>query len=91
MTDLEEETRNENPMKILGMIIPALPSIIFRCSGEYLRFRSKARKGGYLFQNELMNQGVDKTTALKLTEIYLEGSYLFRYLFALRRLNSPNK
>jgi hypothetical protein len=91
MTDTRERARNDNPMKIFGMIIPSLPSILFRCSGEYLRFRSKARKGGYLFQNKLIDQGVDRNTAERLTEIYLDGSNFFKYLFAIRPSNRLNK
>jgi hypothetical protein len=91
MTDTGERTRNDNPMKIFGMIILLLPSILFRCCGEYLRFRAKARKGVYLFQNQLIDQGVDKITAEKLTEIYLEGSNVFKYLSALRQSSGPNK
>jgi hypothetical protein len=86
-----ERTRNENLLKILGMTIPALPSIMFRFSGEYLRFRSKARKGGFLFQNQLISRGVDRATAEQLTEIYLEGSNLFKILFTLRQPTRPGK
>lgn len=91
MTNTREGARNDNPMKIFGMIIPMIPSILFRCSGEYLRFRSKARKGGYFFRNKLIDQGVDTITAERLTEIYLDGSNFFKYLFALRRLDKSNK
>jgi hypothetical protein len=83
--DTVKGTRNEDPLKILGTIIPAIPSILFRFSGEYLRFKSKARKGGFLFQNQLINQGVDRATAEQLTEIYLEGSHLVKILFSFRQ------
>jgi len=83
--DTAEESRNENPLKLLGAIIPALPSILFRFSGEYLRSRSKARKGGFLFQNQLIGQGIDRVTAEQLTEIYLEGSNLVKILFSFRQ------
>jgi hypothetical protein len=91
MTDPENGARNDNPMKILGMIIPALPSLMWRFSGEYLRFRSKARKGGHLFEQQLIDHGVDGATAEKLTEVYLEGSNIFRALFAARQSNRQNK
>jgi len=90
MTDATKKTRNVNPMKILGMIIPSLPSILFRFSGEYLRFRSKANKGGCVFHNELIYQGLDASTAKSLTEVYLEGSNILKYVFSLRGWNNSS-
>jgi hypothetical protein len=87
MTETIKEMRNENPMKILGMIILSLPSILFRFAGEYLRFRSKANKGGSIFQNELLSQGLDESTAKSLTEVYLEGSNFIKNMTSLRRWN----
>jgi hypothetical protein len=87
MTDITEGTRNGNPMKILGIIIPVLPSILIRFSGEYLRFRSKATRGGRIFQNELLDQGIDETAAKNLTKIYMDGSNILKYMFSFRNKN----
>jgi len=87
MTEVKGEARIEDPMKIIGMILPSLPSLMFRCSGEYLRFRSKARTGGLLFQNKLIDQGIDKITAERLTEVYLDGSNFLKYMFSFRLIN----
>jgi hypothetical protein len=82
MTETREATRN--PVKILGILIPLLPSLILRFAGEFIRFKSRAQKAGRIFQDELLRQGLDKTTAERLTGFYLEGSDLFKLLQALR-------
>jgi hypothetical protein len=74
----------ENPLKILGFLIPLLPSLILRFGGEFIRFKSNAQKGGRVFQDELLRQGLDETTATRLTAMYLEGSNLFVLLRSLR-------
>ncbi len=76
------ETGKDDPLKILGMIIPMIPSFIFRFSAEYLRFRSGAQRGGRLFKNKLIDNGIDSITAEQLTEIYLDGSNFLKYLYA---------
>lgn len=80
------ETRGakRNPVKSLGILIPLLPSLILRFAGEFIRFKSRAQKAGRIFQDELLRQGLDKTTAERLTAFYLEGSDLFKLLQALR-------
>ncbi len=76
------ETGNDDPIKILGMIIPMIPFLLFRFSAEYLRFRSSVQRGGRLFQNKLIDHGIDSITAEQLTEIYLDGSNFLKYLYA---------
>jgi hypothetical protein len=88
MTETIEEARNENPMKILGMVILSLPSLLFRFTGEYLRFRSKANKGGNVFHHELLSQGLDESTAKNLTEVYLEGSNFIKNMTSFRNWNN---
>jgi hypothetical protein len=82
MTETRETKRN--PIKILGILIPLLPSLILRFAGEFIRFKSRAQKAGRIFQDELLRQGLDKTTAERLTSFYLEGSDPVRLLQALR-------
>jgi len=69
-----------NPLRILGFLIPLLPSLILRFGGEFIRFKSNAQKGGRVFQDELLRQGLDETTATRLTAMYLEGSDPFKLL-----------
>lgn len=76
----EEENRNPNPVRLFGMILPSLPSLMFRFGGTFLRFKREAKKGGRIFQKELIKQGLDKATAAELTEIYLEGGNLLQYM-----------
>jgi len=75
-----EEEQSVNPMKLVGIVISRLPSLLFRSAGELLRFRAKARKAGRIFQDELCQQGVDPEVAEQLTGVYLEGSNPLSYL-----------
>jgi hypothetical protein len=80
----ETTTEQRDIPRMLGFIIPLLPSLIFRFGGEFLRFRSQARKGAGVFQDELVRQGIDETTAARLSSLYLEGSDPFKMLRSLR-------
>lgn len=80
----EEETREVNPIKLFGIILPSMPSLLFRLSGTLLRFKSNAKKAGKVFQNELIKQGIDKKTADELTSIYLEGSSISNFIQNIR-------
>jgi len=82
MTETREAKRN--PVKIIGLLIPLIPSLILRFAGEFIRFKSRAQKAGRIFQDELLRQGLDKTTAERLTAFYLEGNEPFKLLQALR-------
>lgn len=80
MTEHEEQAWN--PMKLVGIVISRLPSLLLRSGGELLRFRSKARKAAKIFHHELLDQGVDKGTADHLTQFYLDGSNPLAFLRA---------
>jgi len=84
MVEHPTEKKNPNTIKIFGMVLPLLPGMIFRFGGSFLRFKGAAKKGGSIFQRELINQGIDEVTAEKLTEDYLEGSNLMKYIQFLR-------
>ena len=73
-----------DPVKIVGLLIPLLPSLVLRFGGEFIRFKSRAHKAGRIFQDELLRQGLDKPTAERLTALYLEGSDPFKLLQAIR-------
>ena len=75
------EGRGSRPIRIFGIILPALPAILFRFGRVFLKFKIEAKKGGRIFHKELMRQGIDKKTATELTEKYLDGSNLSKYLF----------
>lgn len=85
MTEEVEEKMNVSPIRLFGMILPSLPTLMFKFGGVLLRFKRDAKKGGRIFQKELMSQGLDATTAAALTDIYLESSKLMHYLSFLRR------
>lgn len=76
----KKEQAANNPMKIFGALLPYLPVLLVRFSGVFLRFRRQAKKSGRIFQRELRHQGIDKETAAALTEVYLEGSHLLKYI-----------
>ena len=77
---MSEKVVEERPIKFLGFLLPSLPRIILRCTGTFLRFRRDAKKAGKVFKKELIDQGIDKQTATELTDIYTEGSDLFKLI-----------
>ena len=70
-------------IKLFGMMIPSLPSLMFRFTGTFIRFKSDANKAGKIFKKELIKQGIDKETAAELTGIYLESSHIKKYIQGL--------
>ena len=74
-----EEKRNVNS-ELFSIILPLIPNLLLKSGWAFVRFKMDAKKGGSIFQKELMNQGLDKTIATKLTDIYLEGSNLLHSL-----------
>ena len=84
MNKHNEGTRDADPIKWLGMFLPFLPSLMLKSGGAFLRFKRQAKKGGKVFQKELIDQGIDKKTAAELTQTYTEGSELLRSLMNLR-------
>ncbi|MCX6664787.1 MAG: hypothetical protein NT038_01815 [Euryarchaeota archaeon] len=84
MAEHGTEKKNPNMIKMFGMVLPLLPGMIVRFGGSFLRFKGAAKKGGSIFHRELLNQGIDEATAEKLTEEYLEGSNLMKYIQFLR-------
>ena len=82
---MTESTAGQRDLpKMLGFLIPLIPSLLFRFGGEFIRFRFRARKGASIFQEELLRQGLDETTAASLASLYLEGSDPFKILRRLR-------
>ena len=84
MTKEIERQKSRGGFRILGMIIPSLPSLVFRFGGVLLKSKREARKGGKIFQKELISKGLDTTIAVALTDIYLESSSLTHYIDFLR-------
>jgi hypothetical protein len=75
-----EEVRKSNSIELFGTILPFLPTLLLKSGWAFLRFKMEAKRGGDIFQKELINQGLDKTTASRITGIYLEGSNVFQLL-----------
>ncbi len=84
MTEEVEAQEKVNGFRFFGMVLPSLPSLMFKLGGVFLRFKREAKKGGRTFQKELVNQGLDETTAAQLTEIYLESSNIANYISLFR-------
>jgi hypothetical protein len=80
MSRKKEIKREAHPLKYLGMMLPALPPLMFRLTGTFLRFKRDAKKAGKVFKKELIKQGFDKKTASELTEKYLETSNLTKLM-----------
>ena len=84
MNEYIKDGREEiNPMKLLGMMIPLIPSLMFRLTGTIIQFKSRANKAGKVFKNELIKQGIDRETADELTLIYMESSHIRKYIQGL--------
>jgi len=75
---MSEKVVEERPIKFFGFLLPSLPRLILRCGGTFLRFRRDAKKAGKVFKKELIEQGIDIQTATELTDIYMDGSDLFK-------------
>ena len=84
MTKKVEGNREDRPFRLFGMILPLFPSLLFKSGIAFLRFKREAIKGGHIFKKELVNQGIDKSTAEELTEIYIEGSNIVKSLLSIR-------
>jgi len=80
---MDEENNNwqNNPIKMFGLLIPKAPGLVFRFGKVFLSFKRQANKGAKAFRKELISQGLDKKTANDLTQKYLEGSQLSKYIF----------
>lgn len=76
----KNDMREVSTFRFFGIMLPSLPSMMFRLGGTFLRFKKDTKKAGKVFRKELINQGVDKKTAVELTEKYLEGSNIIRYM-----------
>ncbi len=84
MNKHNKDTRDADPIKWFGMFLSFLPSLMLKSGGAFLRFKRQAKRGGKVFQKELINQGLDKKTAAELTQTYVEGSELLRSLMNFR-------
>lgn len=83
MNENIKDEREVNPIKLFGIMLPSMPSLLFRLSGTFLRFKSKANKAGKVFRKELIKQGIDKKTATELTSIYMQSSQIRKYIQGL--------
>ena len=79
-----EDERTVGGIKLFGLLLPKIPSLMFKLSGTLLRFKTQANKAGRVFKKELVKQGLDEETAEELKEIYLEGSHIRQYLTNMR-------
>jgi len=80
MNENIKDEREVNPIKIFGILLPAMPSLMFRLTGTLLRFKGQANKAGKVFKKELIAQGIDEDTATELTETYMQGSHIRQYI-----------
>jgi len=71
-------------VKMFGMFLPSIPSLIFRYGKVFLKFKRVANKGGKEFKKELIKQGLDEETARGLTEKYMEASHIRNYMPNMR-------
>lgn len=80
----DEDGNKVGGIKLFGLLLHKIPSLMFRLSGTLLKFKTQANKAGRVFKKELVKQGLDEETAEELKEIYLEGSHIRQYLMNMR-------
>jgi hypothetical protein len=81
VSKMNKDTSKEyHPIKLFGMMLPSIPKLTLRLTANFLRFKRNANKAGKVFKKELLNQGIDNKTASELTDIYLEGSHIHKYI-----------
>ena len=80
----DEDGGGVGGIKLFGILLPKMPSLMFRLSKTLLKFKTQANKAGRVFKKELVKQGLDEETAEELKEIYLEGSHIRQYLTNMR-------
>ena len=76
----DERDKKGDNLQLFGTFISRFPSLAFKFFSLFLRFKKDAKKGSRIFQEELINQGIDKTTATALTDAYLESSDIMSYI-----------
>jgi hypothetical protein len=74
MTEPQQDGNERGGIKFLGTLLPFLPKLLLSLSITYLQFKRRAKKAGKVFQKELIKQGIDKHTAVELTEFYMTSS-----------------
>jgi hypothetical protein len=79
--NVKDGKEESSPIKIVGMMIPLLPSLMFRLTGTFIRFKSDATNAGKIFKKELIRQGIDTQTASLFTKQYVDGSNIVKSLF----------
>ena len=65
------------PKEVGQMVIAGIPIMVtmgFRLGIVYLKFKMKAKRAAGVFERELLAGGMDRETARRLTELYLESS-----------------
>lgn len=74
-----KKNRSPSSIKLISMLLPCLPILLLKSTKALLHFKRQAKKGGHVFQQELLQQGIDQNTAKELTSLYLQGSHLLQY------------
>jgi hypothetical protein len=75
-----KDEREVSPIKLFVIMLPSMPSLMIKISRTFLSFKRNANKAGRVFKKELIKQGIDKQTAIELTEVYMQGSHIRKYI-----------
>jgi hypothetical protein len=70
--------QNDDAIKGFGMILTRIPVLLFKSAGAFLRFKSDVKRAGKIFEKELLDQGIEKSVAHQLTQVYLDGGNIFK-------------
>lgn len=77
----KSDTDSYDPVQLMARGISYLPKILYKSGTAWLSFKLTAKKGGRIFQKELIRNGLDKDTAMHFTEDYISTSNLLRIFF----------
>jgi hypothetical protein len=80
MPEKPDENNSVTMIDTFKLLIPYLPTLLFRIPGTIFHIKRMAKHGGAVFHKELIEQGIDKDIAQKLTNSYLETSNFKTYL-----------
>lgn len=82
---MSEENQKSEFIKIFGAILPSIPLLVLRFLKMYLGFKKQANKSGKIFKKELIKQGLDKETAQKITDVYMQPSKIKNYVTRIKK------
>ncbi|MCK4717993.1 MAG: hypothetical protein KAT70_04920 [Thermoplasmata archaeon] len=74
----ENSTQGRGGVQTIGALLPHILPLGWKLGLSYLRFKKRAQRAEKIFRKELNANGLDRETAKKLTENYMNSSHALR-------------